>query len=87
MQLRWYEPVLYYNYNASYPKTKEEPGYFVGLGENVGDAPTLNILTHEDNYDYYKSLWDVHRVLRNRGELKKVELYVESRDPDKKSNG
>ena len=45
MQFRWYEPVLYYNPDASYPKTKEEPGYFVGFGKNVGDALTFKILT------------------------------------------
>ena len=45
MQLRWYEPVLYYNPDASYPKTKEEPGYFVGFGENEGDALNLKTLT------------------------------------------
>ena len=45
MQFRWFEPVLYYNPDASYPETKEESGYFVGFGENVGDALTFKILT------------------------------------------
>ena len=45
MQFYWYEPVLYYNPDTSYPETKEEPGYFVGFGENVGDALTFKILT------------------------------------------
>ena len=37
----------------------------------------------EDDSDFDKSLWDVHRVLRHRGEHKKVELYVEFKDPNK----
>ena len=45
MQFRWYEPILYYNPDAVYPETKEEPGYFFGFGENVGDALTFKILT------------------------------------------
>ena len=45
MQFYWYEPVLYYNPDTSFPETKEEPGYFVGFGENVGDALTFKILT------------------------------------------
>ena len=47
MQFRWYEPVLYHNPNASYPKTKEEPGYFVGFGKNVEDALTFKTMTVE----------------------------------------
>ena len=38
----------------------------------------------EDNLDFDKSLWDVHRVLRHRGEHKKVEIYVEFKDPNKR---
>ena len=45
MQFRCYEPILYYNPDAVYPDTKEEPGYIVGFGKNVGDALTLKILT------------------------------------------
>ena len=45
MQFRWYEPVLYYNPNASYPETKEEQGCFVGFGKYFGDALTFKILT------------------------------------------
>ena len=45
LQFRWFEPVLYSNPDTSYPETKEEPGYFVGFTENVGDALTFKILT------------------------------------------
>ena len=45
MQFRWYEPILFYNLDVVYPETKEEPGYFVGFGKNVGDALSFNILT------------------------------------------
>ena len=37
----------------------------------------------EDDSDFDKSFWDVSRVLRHRGEHKKVELYVEFKDPNK----
>ena len=37
----------------------------------------------EEDSDFDKSLWDVHRVLRHMGEHKKVEIYVEFKDPCK----
>ena len=56
MQFRWYEPVYYYNPNTSHPKTKEEPGYFVGFGENVGDALTFKILTLDTRRIIHRSV-------------------------------
>ena len=56
MQFRWFEPVLFYTPNTSHPKTKEEPGYFVGFGENVGDALTFKILTLDTGKIIHRSV-------------------------------
>ena len=43
----------------------------------------VDILNKEEDLDFDKLLWDVHRVIRHRAELKKVEFYVEFKDPNK----
>ena len=45
----WYEPVLYYDKDSSYPESKELPGYFVGFANNIGDALTFKILNQSQN--------------------------------------
>ena len=40
----WFEPVLYLDPTASFPESKECPGYFVGFAHNVGDFLTFKIL-------------------------------------------
>jgi hypothetical protein len=40
----WFEPVLYLDPVSKFPETTEMPGYFVGFGDNVGDALTFKIL-------------------------------------------
>ncbi len=56
LAFQWYEPVYYYDPNASHPKTKEEPGRFVGFAENVGDALTFKILTEDTRRIIYRSV-------------------------------
>ena len=45
LQFHFYQPVLYYDKNASYPKSKERLGHFLGVAEHVGDALTYHVLT------------------------------------------
>ena len=40
----WMQPVLSLDIEAKDPDTREEPGYFVGFEENIGDALTFKIL-------------------------------------------
>ena len=50
------EPVLYHDPETSHPETKEDPGYFVGFGENVGDALTFKILTQDCKQVLHRSV-------------------------------
>ena len=43
----WYQPVIYLEFESSFPKSKERLGRFVGISENCGDALTFRILTDE----------------------------------------
>ena len=43
----WFEPVLYLDPTASFPESKEKPGYFVGFAHNVGDFLTFKILKED----------------------------------------
>ena len=52
--------------------------------ERLKYIQTIDILNEEeDDSDFDKLLWDVHRVLRHRGEHNKFELYVELKGPNK----
>jgi hypothetical protein len=44
---QFYEPVVYFQPDASFPGSKEKFGRFVGFAENVGDALTFKILTDD----------------------------------------
>jgi hypothetical protein len=43
----WFEHVLYLDPISNFPETTENPGYFVGFADNVGDALTFKILNHD----------------------------------------
>jgi hypothetical protein len=42
----WLEHVLNLDQISKFPETTENPGYFVGFADNVGDAPTFKILNN-----------------------------------------
>ena len=48
LMYQFYEPVYYHDYD-SYPESSEKLGYWVGVAQNVGDALTFQILTHDTN--------------------------------------
>jgi hypothetical protein len=41
------EKIYYFDPGETFPKSKEKPGYWVGVAKNVGDALTYKILTDE----------------------------------------
>ena len=49
LQFQWYEPVVIYENDCSFPATKERLGYWCGTTENCGDAMTYWILTKDTN--------------------------------------
>ena len=48
LHFTFYEPVYYLNHKACFPKIEEQSGWFVGIAENKGNAPTYWILS-DDN--------------------------------------
>ena len=44
LQFSFYEPVYYFDEEASYPETKEKFGHFLGIAENCGDVLTFWVL-------------------------------------------
>ena len=71
LQFRWYEPVLYLDPTTSHPRTKEEPGFFVGFGENVGDALTFKILSVNRRKVLHRSV--VRSALDSKAPNKRVD--------------
>ena len=56
MQFYWYEPVLYYVKDHSFPTSRELPGHFVGIAEHCGDALTYCILVPETGAVIHRSV-------------------------------
>jgi hypothetical protein len=52
LQFKFYEKVYYYNPDQKYSGTKEKPGYWLGVADNVGDRLCFHILTT-----------DTHRII------------------------
>ncbi len=48
LEFAFWKKVLYHSHNESYPDTKERVGYFLGVSENCGDAPTFYVLTEDE---------------------------------------
>ena len=48
LQYTFYEPIYYYDAEVSFPHSRELPGRFLGIAENVGDALTFQVLTDEN---------------------------------------
>ena len=52
----FYQPVFYATYDQNFPSESEEmAGYWVGFGEDCGDAMTHKILDHENQKIIYRS--------------------------------
>ena len=53
---QFYEKILYLDPEESYPISKEKPGWFVGISENIGDALTFKILTEGTHRVIHRSV-------------------------------
>ena len=47
LMFKFWEPVFYYDHEASFPDPKEKLGRFVGFAENTGDALTFLVFTED----------------------------------------
>ena len=51
-----YEPGLYLDSDETFPSSKEKPGWWVGVANNVGDAMTFKILTEDTHKVVHRSV-------------------------------
>ena len=56
LHYRFRQPVYYLEMNDSYPSSKERPGYWIGVSENVGDALTYIVRDAVTNKRVHKSV-------------------------------
>jgi hypothetical protein len=56
LEYRFYEPVLYLDSDETFPSSKEKPGWWVGVANNVGDAMTFKILTEDTHKVVHRSV-------------------------------
>ena len=57
LHFQFYEKVYYLDYQEVYPDTKEKPGYWVGITDNVGDILTYKILTDHTQQVLHRSVF------------------------------
>ena len=48
VQYAFHEPIYYHSTEASFPNTNEQPGRWLGVARNVGNALTYYVLTHNN---------------------------------------
>ena len=56
LEYRFYEPVLYLDSDETFPSSKEKPGWWVGVANNVGDTMTFKILTEDSHKVVHRSV-------------------------------
>ena len=56
VEYRFYEPILYLDSDETFPSSKEKPGWWVGVANNVGDAMTFKILTEDTHKVIHRSV-------------------------------
>ena len=56
LHLQFHEKVYYLDYQEVYPDTKEKPGYWVGIADNVGDILTYKIITDHTQQVLHRSV-------------------------------
>jgi hypothetical protein len=86
LEYRFYEPVLYLDTDESFPSSKEKPGWWVGVANNVGDALTFKILTEDTHKVIHRSV--VRPAKDDRFRNKRVRFEPEGdSDPSSKEEG
>jgi hypothetical protein len=56
LHYQFYEKIYYLDPGETFPKSKEKPGYWVGVATNVGDALTYKILTDDTEQVIHRSV-------------------------------
>ena len=69
LQYAYYEPIYYFDHEQSFPHTKELPGHFIGIAENIGDALTYYVLTTNKTVLARSVLRSALTVINKRSEL------------------
>ena len=77
LEYRFYEPMLFLDSDESFPSSKEKPGWWVGVANNVGDALTFKILTEDTHQVLHRSV--VHPAKDDKCKNKRVHFEP---DPD-----
>jgi hypothetical protein len=70
LEYHFYEPILYLDCDASFPSSKEKPGWWVGVANNVGDSLTFKILTKDSNKVIHRSV--IRPALDDRFQNKRI---------------
>ena len=81
LEYRFYEPVLYLDTDETFPSSKEKPGWWVGVANNVGDAMTFKILTEDSHKVVHRSV--IRPAKDDRFKNKRVRFEP---DPDPNPN-
>ncbi len=84
LMFQFYEKVLYLDCESSFPSSKELPGYFVGVADNVGDKLTFRILTEDTRQVICRSV--VRSAKDDKHANKRVTSAPENPDEHKVSN-
>ena len=61
----WFSPVWYYAPNLDFPTGRMQPGFFLGIAENVGDSFLYEILKAKDYADIPLFSQKVKTVIRS----------------------
>ena len=56
LQFRFYEKIFYLDPKETFPDSKEQPGYWLGVAQNVGDELTFKILTNDTHQIIHRSV-------------------------------
>ncbi len=80
----FFQPILYYDPDISFPESKEKPGYFVGFAPNVGDSYCYKILIKDMKAIIHRSV--VHDAKDYPNRNKRVQFSLEIDDELEKYN-
>ena len=95
LQHAFWDPVLYYDQEESWPSSKERSGRWVGIRKNVGDCLTYLVLDEQTKrvvshsvvrpyYDNRRAKWDPEF---NRAPIKSTAHHAGERTPPKSRTG
>jgi hypothetical protein len=84
LEYKFYEPILYLDCDETFPSSKEKPGWWVGVANNVGDAMTFKILTDDSHHVIHRSV--IRPAKNDRFKNKRVRFEPPPEDDDDKDD-